>query len=258
MNTLETNKPTTLGDFLATTPDNLRTLADHAIKAYYPHIAYDKSYNPYVRFFRQVMLAQVELVAQWQCVGFIHGDLALEHISIAGETIGTHNHAFMAAYDPGAFSPHDTQQHYAYNKQPAIMQQNLSQFAQALLPLFDTDQATTTAIAKQELDMFMPTYSDAYMAGMRNKLGFMAPKMTDSAMVKGLLALMHAHKLDYTHTLASLAMGTGTGELFDLPQAQDWIASWQERLDSQVSESLSKQDIYDHMTRHNPKTPSLA
>ena len=258
MNTLDTNKPITLGVFLSATPDNLRALADHAIQQYYPHIAYDKSYNPYVRFFRQVMLAQVELVAQWQCSGFIHGNLALDNISIAGETIGTHSHAFMASYDPHAFSPHDTQQHYAYNKQPAIVVQSLTQLAQALLPLFDPDQATATSVAKQELDMFMPTYSDAYMAGMRNKLGFMAPKMTDSTMVKGLLALMHEHKLDYTRTLASLATGTGTGELFDLPQAQDWIASWQERLDSQVSESLSKQDIYEHMAQHNPKTPSLA
>lgn len=234
-----------------TNREELQALADYAIARHYPDIAFNKSYNPYVRFFRQVVLAQAELVAQWQCLGFIHGVLNTDNVSIAGETLDLGPCAFMEAYDPEAvFSAIDKQGRYAYSHQPSIMQWNLTRFAESLLPLFDSDEAKAIHLAKQELAMFMPTYGDAYMGGMRQKLGFMTPKMTDSSMVKGLLQLMHTHQLDYTNTLASLA--TGTGPLFALPEAQDWLTRWQQRLDSQVTDSLSKQSILDIMTRHNP------
>ena len=114
----------------------LRLLADHAIARHYPEAAEDPT--PYLAFFRAVLVRQAALMTKWLLVGFVHGVMNTDNVSICGETIDYGPCAFLDAYDPDAvFSSIDHNGRYAYSNQPSVMQWNLTRFAKTLLPLFD-------------------------------------------------------------------------------------------------------------------------
>lgn len=128
------------------TLEELRTLADYAIKRHFPDIEADES--RYLSLLQEVVKRQAELIAQWQLVGFIHGVMNTDNMTISGETIDYGPCAFMDAYDPATvFSSIDRQGRYAYGNQPVIGGWNLARFAESLLPLLhdDQDQAVTLA-----------------------------------------------------------------------------------------------------------------
>ena len=150
--------------------DLLRRLADHAIARHYPDAAHAD--NPYLALFDAVGSAQAALIAQWMLVGFVHGVMNTDNMTISGETIDYGPCAFMDAYDPETvFSSIDSWGRYAYANQPSIAGWNLARFAETLLPLIDDDQDRAVALAQESLAGFGAQIQSALASGMRAKLG---------------------------------------------------------------------------------------
>jgi uncharacterized protein YdiU (UPF0061 family) len=211
----------------------LRRLANHAIARHHPHAA--EAEAPYVALFDAVAAAQARLVASWMQVGFVHGVLNTDNVTISGESIDYGPCAFLDAHHPSiAFSSIDTEGRYAYGNQPAITSWNLARLAEAMLPLFDEDQDRAIAIAHESLRGFAETYADAMTAGMSAKLGL--PNGLTADVVRPLLeeleGLMSASRVDHTsffRALGRLAAGDrepARGVVLDLPSFDAWTERW--------------------------------
>ena len=150
--------------------DLLRRLADHAIARHHPGAA--EAENPCLALFEAVVSVQAALVARWMLVGFVHGVMNTDNMTISGETIDYGPCAFMEAYDPATvFSSIDHWGRYAYGNQPAVAAWNLARFAETLLSLFSDDEEQAIAVATEALGTFQQQYAAAWSAGMRAKLG---------------------------------------------------------------------------------------
>ncbi len=211
----------------------LRRLADHAIDRHYPSAA--DAPQPYVEFYEKVVAAQAALIAQWMLVGFVHGVMNTDNMTISGETIDYGPCAFMEAYDPASvYSSIDTGGRYAYGNQPAAAQWNLARLAEALLPLFADDEEQAVSLAVESLGRFRTRYAAAWSAGMRAKLGL--PDTADDGdtapLVDDLLdQLLHGH-VDHTsffRALAAAARGEAEparGLFLDLARFDAWMVRW--------------------------------
>jgi uncharacterized protein YdiU (UPF0061 family) len=203
--------------------DLLRRLADHAIARHHPG-------STYLELFAQVVAAQASLVAQWMLVGFIHGVMNTDNMTISGETIDYGPCAFMEAYDPTTvYSSIDHRGRYAYGNQPIIAQWNLARLAEALLPLFSDDEDEAVKLALEALGTFDEHFERAWMGGMQAKLGVTGDV---KPLLKDLLALMHANHVDFTTFFWKLsAAARGDAEparslFLDLAGIDAWIARW--------------------------------
>ena len=196
----------------------LRRLADHAIARHHPGCV--EADNRYLALFDAVLTAQAELVARWMLVGFVHGVLNTDNVTISGETIDYGPCAFMDTFDAATvFSSIDSWGRYAYGNQPAITGWNLARFAETLLPLLDEDSDTAIELATAALGEFAPRYQTAWRTGMRAKLG-LAHDNPDDALVDELPALMTKHQVDYTSFFRGLARG-------DIPLGyMEWVQRW--------------------------------
>ncbi|WP_232837276.1 protein adenylyltransferase SelO [Lentzea terrae] len=202
--------------------DLLRRLADHAVARHHPG-------STYLEMFVQVVAAQASLVARWMLVGFIHGVMNTDNMTISGETIDYGPCAFMEAYDPTTvYSSIDHRGRYAYGNQPIVASWNLARLAEALLPLFAADEDQAVALAMEALGTFEGHFERAWMDGMQAKLGVSA----DVQLVQDLLALLHANHVDFTsffHRLAAAARGSAepARSLFlDLAGIDAWLSRW--------------------------------
>ncbi|CAJ1493936.1 YdiU family protein [[Mycobacterium] kokjensenii] len=202
----------------------LRRLADHAIDRHYPDAQHAE--NPYFALFQAVLDGQASLIARWMHVGFVHGVMNTDNMTISGETIDYGPCAFMEAYDPATvFSSIDHAGRYAYGNQPLVAQWNLARFAETLLPLFSDDEDTALTMAVDTLEGFMPRYHGLWSAGMLEKFGLSAG-MEAAALIDQALALMNEHRVDYTSFFRNLARA-GRGDTAALPAAfGDWLARW--------------------------------
>ena len=217
--------------------EQVRQLADYTIARHYPELG--DAEQPYLGLLRAVAQGQAALVARWMQVGFIHGVMNTDNMSLAGETIDYGPCAFMEAYDPSAvFSSIDRHGRYAYGQQPAIARWNLARFAETLLPLLaDATESgeRALALATEVIDAFPQCYRQHWLAGMGAKLGLEAVGEEDAALLEDWLALLQAQGVDYTlawRRLADAAEGRvePLGALFADPQAlAAWLARWQAR-----------------------------
>jgi uncharacterized protein YdiU (UPF0061 family) len=213
--------------------DVLRRLADHAIARHHPAAA--DAPHPYLALFDAVVAAQAALVARWMLVGFVHGVMNTDNMTVSGETIDYGPCAFMEAYDPETvFSSIDSWGRYAYGNQPAVAQWNLARFAEALLPLFAEDQEQAVALATSSLGMFKEHYEQAWADGMAAKLGLpQADAARCRELAEELLVLLHGSQVDWTSFFVHLgAAARGDAEpargLFaDLAGFDAWLARWQ-------------------------------
>ena len=207
----------------------LRTLADYAIERHYPHIA-DQN-KRYLLLLKEVVKRQAELIAKWQLVGFIHGVMNTDNMTISGETIDYGPCAFMDTYDPDTvFSSIDFYGRYAYKNQPPIALWNLARFAETLLPLLDQDQNKALQIAKEALADFAIHFRHHWLKGMRAKLGLHTEEREDETLIEELLNLMHKHQADYTNTFRAITIGHLEGlALFETKAFADWHHRWQIR-----------------------------
>jgi uncharacterized protein YdiU (UPF0061 family) len=213
--------------------DLLRRLADHAISRHHPGAA--RAENPYLALFEAVVAAQASLVAQWMLVGFIHGVMNTDNMTISGESIDYGPCAFMEAFDPATvYSSIDHGGRYAYGNQPAVAEWNLARLAETLLPLFHDDEEQAIALAVESLGGFRRHYSVAWSAGMRTKLGL--PEGLDdevaSSVVDELLTLLKENRVDWTtffRALGSAARGDAEparGLFLDLAAFDAWAERW--------------------------------
>ena len=217
--------------------DGVRLLADHVMTRHYPDAA--QTEHPYRALLDAVIKAQAELIARWMLIGFIHGVMNTDNMSIAGETIDYGPCAFLDQYDPAAvFSAIDSQGRYAYGNQPAIGGWNLTRLAECLLPILSEDEDLAVAQAQEALGAYAPTFEKAYEAGLRRKLGLHTERDGDVALGRDLLKAMSANGADFTLTFRRLSSAASAPEndpsvrsLFTEPTAYDeWVPRWRERL----------------------------
>jgi uncharacterized protein YdiU (UPF0061 family) len=213
--------------------DLLRRLADHAITRHHPAAA--KAERPHLALFESVVAAQASLIAQWMLVGFVHGVMNTDNMTISGETIDYGPCAFMEAFDPATvYSSIDHGGRYAYGNQPAVGQWNLARLAEALLPLFHDDEEQAIALAVESLGAFSQQYAAAWAAGMRAKLGLNddVDDTAASSLADELLPLLHQSHVDHTsffRQLAAAARGDAEparGLFLNLAAFDGWLDRW--------------------------------
>ncbi|WP_123748615.1 protein adenylyltransferase SelO [Saccharothrix texasensis] len=209
--------------------DLLRRLADHAIGRHHPEAV--EAANRHLALFEAVVAAQASLVARWMLVGFVHGVMNTDNMTISGETIDYGPCAFMDAFDPAtAYSSIDHAGRYAYGNQPRVAEWNLARLAEALLPLFADDEERAVAAAVEALGTFRARYDDAWSTGMAAKLGLDHP--APAPLVDDLLALLRDNRVDHTsfHRRLGAAADGDTEparELFlDLAGIDAWLVRW--------------------------------
>ena len=184
--------------------EGVTTLADYVIARHYPDAAHTP--QPYLALLQAVVARTAELIARWQLVGFIHGVMNTDNMSIAAETIDYGPCAFMDTYHPDTvYSSIDTAGRYAYSNQPRIAQWNLARLAQALLPLLAAEESAAIELAQAALNAFVDRYKDAWLSGMRAKLGLSHPLADDESLVQDLLDCMTEQRADFTLTFRRLA-----------------------------------------------------
>jgi uncharacterized protein YdiU (UPF0061 family) len=236
-------------EFFATRGDveGTRLLADYLIARLYPEAG--KAERPYHALLDAVIERQAELVARWLTVGFIHGVMNTDNMSIAGETIDYGPCAFMDAYDPATvFSSIDQHGRYAYGNQPRIAHWNLARLAETLLPLFSDDQDKAIAEAEEALSAFGPRFEAALHAGLRRKLGLFTERPEDVALARDLLRGMAEQRADFTLTFRRLANAVAdparddeVAALFADPSAyREWAQRWRERLSEEPQDGATR------------------
>ncbi len=227
----------------------LRLLADHVIERHYPDAF--RSDIPYRALLDKVVARQAQLIAQWQLVGFIHGVMNTDNMSIAGETIDYGPCAYMDSYHPDTvYSSIDHMGRYAYSNQPGIAHWNLSVLAQTLLPLLGEDEEAAVAEAQEAINAFPEKFKVAYLTGIRAKLGLVKEREDDADLAQGLLNCMGENNADFTLTFrrlcdasaASTENDRGVRELFADPAAfDDWAVKWRQRLGDEDSNDDMRQ-----------------
>lgn len=202
----------------------LRRLADYAIARHYPDAA--QAENPYLALFQSVLEAQASLIAKWMLVGFVHGVMNTDNMTISGETIDYGPCAFMEAYDPATvFSSIDHAGRYAYGNQPLVAQWNLARFAETILPLFAATEELALSVAVENLEGFMPRYHGFWSAGMLEKFG-LTGSVEAAALIDQALALLTENHVDFTSFFRHLGRA-GRGDHDALPTAfGDWLERW--------------------------------
>lgn len=234
----------------------LRLLADHSIARHDPGAA--AAAEPYRVFLEGVVARQASLVVQWLLVGFIHGVMNTDNTAVSGETIDYGPCAFMGTYDPATvFSSIDHGGRYAYANQPRIAAWNVARLAEAILPLLADDSERAVAIAREVLDTYPALFSEAFIAGMRRKLGLFTEGGADAELAQALLDAMAANHADFTLTLRRMCAAAEMAgadaevrELFDEPEAWEaWARRWRERL---AQEPQTPQEHADLMRQANP------
>ncbi len=223
--------------------ESVRKLADHVIRGNYPQLAGVE--HPYPALLQAVVDRQAALIAQWMQLGFIHGVMNTDNMSIAGETIDYGPCAFMDNYaHDRVFSYIDRAGRYAYNRQPSIGLWNLVRLAETLVPLLAEDTEAAVGIAQDVLNSYTQSYEHAWLSGMRAKCGLTEGvdeeiKQHDKALIEALFDTMAGHHADFTLTfdylsrldMHSTAQDAELRGLFDDPAAFDhWAVQWRRRL----------------------------
>ncbi len=230
--------------------DGVRQLADYAIARHYPHAA--NADNRYRALLESAIAGQADLIPRWLHIGFIHGVMNTDNMSIAGETIDYGPCAFMDAYHPGAvFSSIDEAGRYAFGNQPSIAQWNLARFAETLLPLLADENEAAVSIAQDALRGFADRFNSAYAAGLGRKLGFFEVRAGDQDIGRDLLERMAAGSADFTVTFRALCDAvadpqkeTPVRAQFQDPEAFDeWVPRWRRRLGEESGDVAARQSV---------------
>ena len=210
--------------------DEIEVLLNYVIDRHYPDIKNSK--NKATELLSIVLEKQINLVVNWMRVGFIHGVMNTDNMSISGETIDYGPCAFMDTYDPKTvFSSIDQMGRYAYFNQPVITKWNLSRFAECLIPLIDKNQEKAIELATEIINSFEKKYEEKWLNMMRDKLGLFGVDEKDKFLILDLLTWMHQKKIDYTNTFCHL-MNENIKEDKDYEDEdfKNWKKRWNERL----------------------------
>jgi uncharacterized protein YdiU (UPF0061 family) len=234
--------------------DGVRTLANYVIERHYPDLM--GAQNPYLALLKAVANRQAELIARWLGVGFIHGVMNTDNMTVSGETIDFGPCAFLDEYNPlKVFSSIDRQGRYAYRNQPGIGQWNIARLAEGLVPLIDADEEKAVDAANSVLNSFGETFQSHWIDVFRAKLGLVTAREGDGDLVQGLLTAMHENEADFTRTFRALcnAAEERDGDLVacfaDTAKLREWLPKWNERL---AEEGRSPAEVATAMRGINP------
>jgi uncharacterized protein YdiU (UPF0061 family) len=205
--------------------EHLRSLSDYVINRYHADLLDEK--EPYGKLFDRIMDQQAQLISQWQMIGFIHGVMNTDNMSIVGETIDYGPCAFMDNYhEKTVFSSIDSHGRYAYGNQPLIAQWNLARLAECFLPLFHDDIEDAKNIANHKLDLFMEKFQQYWLTGFSKKIGMQASENSRD-LINGLLEIMREEQMDFTNTFHQLSKPNFEGS----PKLNQWLKDWRKRID---------------------------
>ncbi|NOX74020.1 MAG: YdiU family protein, partial [Alphaproteobacteria bacterium] len=221
----------------------LKALLDYTITRHYPEAA--QAEVPALAMLQSVMAKQADLVARWMAVGFIHGVMNTDNMTLSGETIDYGPCAYLDEYNPAkVFSSIDRQGRYAFANQPGIAHWNLAQLAQSLLPLISQDPEKAAKIAQETLDGFPELFRAAHLNHFAAKLGIAAPLAGDKALSDVFLLMMEEASADFTLSYRHLRKGAETGDftaletLLTSDKFDSWKTGWRARLAAEKPEDI--------------------
>ena len=209
---------------------DLEILTNYTIEKYYPNIKSSK--NKALDLLNVLIEKQTQLVIDWMRVGFIHGVMNTDNMSVSGETIDYGPCAFMDIYDPKTvFSSIDQLGRYAYDQQPKITKWNLTRFAECLIPLISKNEDDAVKLATNALDNFEQNYENKWLNMMRDKLGLFGEDKDDKNLIMELLTWMYKKKADYTNTFVFLMNKKIVDhEMYNDVDFKLWKIKWVKRL----------------------------
>lgn len=232
--------------------EHLRVLADYVIEQHFPHLR--NAEEKYARFFSEVVERTAKLIAQWQAVGWAHGVMNTDNMSIVGLTLDYGPYGFMDEYDAGFICNHsDHNGRYAFNQQPYIGLWNLSCLAQALLPLAEKEAL------KAGLGAYQPLFDQHYQKLMRAKLGLTDAQAEDDDLIRDFLGLLQGSQADYTIVFRELgAFSSQPGvvnekireHFLNRERFDEWAVRYHERLRRERSQDVDRRSRMDQV---NPK-----
>jgi len=217
----------------------LKQLVDYAVARHYPELL--NSQNKAVALFKTVMKRQAKLVTEWLRVGFIHGVMNTDNVSISGETIDYGPCAYMDQYDPKTvFSSIDHYGRYAFGSQSIITKWNLARFAESLLPLLAEDEKKAVGVAEDLIHFYDETFENHFHEMMKKKLGLISNEENDKAIISELLNLMYNNQSDYTNTFRYLINNKlPQNKLLNDTGFITWEQKWKNRIKQNQEESLN-------------------
>ena len=232
-------------------PETVRTLLEHVIALHFPHLIALSEEERHQRWFEEVVERTARLIADWQAVGFCHGVMNSDNMSIIGDTFDYGPFAFLDDFDAGYICNHTDQGgRYAYNRQPQIGFTNCRYLANALLPVLNEDAV------RRGLRRYEVAYNDRFLQNMRDKLGLQREQESDLGLIMDTFSMLQEHHVDYTAFFRALSNLRERGhapvlDLFiDRSTASDWLQRYEQRLQS---ESRSDQARELAMRAVNPK-----
>lgn len=222
--------------------DTLEALIQFAAARHHPETL--ETDNVPLAFLEAVINAQASLIAQWMQLGFVHGVMNTDNMTVSGETIDYGPCAFIDAFKPDAvFSSIDTRGRYAYSHQPLIARWNLTRLAECILPLVDTDKEQALEKVQAVVDAFPQRFDSYWLQGMSDKCGVLADEASIE-MMEALLDLMHRHEIDFTRGMRSLSEAVRTRstpeELLQNCSDQEALHAWYPRWDALVEARLER------------------
>lgn len=222
-------------------PDKVRQLADYALRRHWPHLQNEP--DRYVLWFRDIVARTASMIARWQAVGFAHGVMNTDNMSLLGLTFDYGPYGFLDDYQPGYICNHsDYQGRYRFDNQPAVGLWNLQRLAQSLSPFIDVDALNDA------LDSYQEVLLREYGVLMRNKLGLMTQEKGDNELLNGLFAIMAREGSDYTRTFRMLSQTAQQSaasplrdEFIDRQAFDDWFAAYRARLQQEQIDDDTRQ-----------------
>nr|WP_207308740.1 YdiU family protein [Marinobacter caseinilyticus] len=229
----------------------LTTLMNHTIRLHFPHLEKLPERDRYQQWLAEVVARTARLVAQWQSVGFCHGVMNSDNMSIIGDTFDYGPYAFLDDFDAGYICNHTDQGgRYAYNRQPEIGFINCQFLARAMVSVMPEEDI------HQALRTYEKAYNETFLTTMRRKIGLEVPLESDINIIMDLFSMLHEHHVDYTLFFRGLSTLPAKGaapirDLFvDRETADHWLARYAERLQQETRTPEARQAA---MSRVNPK-----
>ena len=229
--------------------ETLKTLADYSINRHYPEL--NKTDNKYLSFFAAVCDKQVSLVAKWMSLGFVHGVMNTDNVTISGETIDYGPCAFMDSYNPNTvFSSIDANGRYAYQNQPAILVWNLAKFAESLIPLINENEEVSIKQLTEILQLVTPSYQEYYYKEFCQKLGLESVSEQNIKLIEGYLKILEYGSIDFTLSFRDLSKIVNENllpknSIFAKSKGfNDWYLKWKKE--------INQNEISDEMNLNNP------
>lgn len=225
---------------------SVNSLVQYSINRHYPHLK--QSTNIYLDFIQEVASAQANMIAHWMSLGFIHGVMNTDNMTISGETIDYGPCAFMDEFVTNkTFSSIDRNKRYAYNNQIEIGKWNLFRLAECLIPLIDSDQKMAVELIEEKIHSFLPLYEECWIQKMGHKFGIENPLKEDKEIIDLFLSYLEQENLDFTLSFRELAKTD-----YQFKKTETFIkfeSLWRSRLSSQ---KLSQEETSIKMNRVNP------